>query len=49
MKKIRTFFIRTILGIMAGVFFFAVVKATPAKATGDRYLKTIGMIDYKIK
>ena len=32
MKKIRTFFIRTILGIMAGLFLSAGITATPVQA-----------------
>ena len=48
MKKIRTFFIRTILGIMAGLFLSAGITATPVQAAGISYQKAVRMYNNKI-
>ena len=37
MKKIRTFFIRTILGIMAGLFLSAGITATPVSVIRKQF------------
>ena len=48
MKKIRTFFIRTILGIMAGLFLSAGITATPVQAAGISYQKAVRMYNNKL-
>lgn len=48
MKKIRTFFIRTILGIMVGLFLSAGIPATPVQAAGISYQKAVRMYNNKL-